>query len=74
MLRNGENIVDIRAIEVIQARKKNLKNAVSWDFSTMRASVASVNFKFSAFNKKRIGYKDTSSSKLSKKLQKTAVF
>ena len=32
------------------------------------------NFEFSAFNKKRIGYKDTSSNKLSKKLQKTAVF
>ena len=36
--------------------------------------IALANFEFSAFNKKRIGYKDTSSSKLSKKLQKTAVF
>ena len=37
-------------------------------------SLALANFEFSAFNKKRIGYKDTSSNKLSKKLQKTAVF
>lgn len=32
--------------------------------------IALANFEFSAFNKKRIGYKDISSSKLSKKLQK----
>ena len=37
-------------------------------------SLALANFEFSAFNKKRIGYKDTSSSKLSKKLQKNRRF